>query len=148
MASGLTPKVTADINEAEYEAVSPLKDWTQRKIDPMRNPAQGRWPFVIAWPRPLEVKDFKTWMLLFQYSWCRFSNRQHLRSVLRSYATYQHFITQVSSSPEDHTHTPIQQFTVSNLMLVIIQTPSREIVCAVCVAGNMHQIPIIFVGPV
>ena len=67
---------------------------------------------------------------------------------LRSYATYRHFVTRVSLSPEHHTHTPIQQFTVSNLMLVIIQTPSRESVCAVCVAGSTHHIPIIFVGPV
>ena len=52
----------------------------------------------------------------------------------------------VSSSWENHTHTPIQQFTVSNPMLAIIRNPSRESICAVCAAGNMHQIAIIFVG--
>lgn len=29
---------------------------------------------VVAWCHPLEVKDVKTWMLLCQYSWYRFSD--------------------------------------------------------------------------
>jgi hypothetical protein len=31
---------------------------------------------VVAWCHPLEVKDVKTWMLLCQYSWYRFSDWQ------------------------------------------------------------------------
>jgi hypothetical protein len=76
---------------------------------------------VVAWCHPLEVKDVKTWMSLLSILLARIfltdKASASLALRLRPYATCQCFVTRVSLSREDHTHTPIQQFTVSNPVL-------------------------------
>jgi hypothetical protein len=79
-----------------------------------------------------------------------FSYRRHLCPVLRL-----SFICDVPALRDPRGLVRVQKtmltlsfnyFIMSNLMLVIIRSPSRQSICAVCSAGNMHRIPIIFVG--
>src|SRR4051794_20393941 len=114
----------------------------------MRNPARGLWP-LLSLASSIESERCQNIDVILSILLVKMFLTDSICISLFGFVRTQRtntFVIGVRSSREDHT--PSQRFTVSSLMLAIIQTPSRKSVCAICAAGNLHQIASIFVGPI